>query len=98
MTRRLLVLEVSMKGEHRKFAVLTVVPLVENQVTPFNIKTPDGETLYAWHILPRALYAKHETELLKQKLDTINVFQDTLAYRLLKGEPEATLIINCKEV
>lgn len=69
--------------------------LVGNQVTQFHVKTPDGETLYAWHILPQALYAKYETEILHEKLDKINEFSKTLAYKLLVKDPESRLIINC---
>ena len=28
---------------------------MKNQVTPFSLSTPDGETLHAWHILPLGL-------------------------------------------
>ena len=31
----------------------------ENQVTPFTLKTSDGESIYAWHILPLKLYGEH---------------------------------------
>ncbi|KAK3071735.1 hypothetical protein LTR53_008097 [Teratosphaeriaceae sp. CCFEE 6253] len=34
-----------------------------HQVTPFNLRTPDGETLYGWHILPLDVYARHEKVL-----------------------------------
>jgi abhydrolase domain-containing protein 12 len=67
-----------------------------NQVTPFYIETPDGEKLFAWHILPRALYAKHEKELLNERLERENAFETTLAYRLLVEDPESRLIINCE--
>ena len=69
---------------------------IGNQVTPFQVKTSDGQTLYAWHILPRALYAKYENDLLHEKLESINEFSKTLAYKLLVEDPESRLIINCE--
>lgn len=39
---------------------------LRNQVTPFSIKTSDGERLYAWHILPVELYRKHEQSLVDE--------------------------------
>jgi abhydrolase domain-containing protein 12 len=69
---------------------------LENQVTPFSITTPDGQTLHAWHILPRTLYAKHEAELLEQKLEKDNDLMSTLAFKLLSEDPESKLVINCK--
>ncbi|OQO12744.1 hypothetical protein B0A48_02208 [Cryoendolithus antarcticus] len=35
----------------------------KNQVTPFNIATPDGQMLYAWHVLPIDAYARNEKTL-----------------------------------
>jgi hypothetical protein len=67
-----------------------------NQVTAFQVKTPDGGTLYVWHILPRALYAKHEKALLNEKLGKSNDFGATLAYKLLVEDSESRLIINCE--
>uniref|UniRef100_A0A093UXB8 Monoacylglycerol lipase ABHD12 n=1 Tax=Talaromyces marneffei PM1 TaxID=1077442 RepID=A0A093UXB8_TALMA len=42
---------------------------LKNQVTPFSIPTPDGELLYAWHILPIELYRKHELALTAESTD-----------------------------
>lgn len=69
---------------------------VENQVSPFNFSTPDGETLYAWHIMPLGLYAKHESEILKQPSGFVNDISLTKGFDLLRGDPDARLIINCK--
>ncbi|KAI2486205.1 hypothetical protein Ptr902_00338 [Pyrenophora tritici-repentis] len=33
---------------------------LRNQVTPFQLKTLDGETLHAWHVLPLETYRKHQ--------------------------------------
>lgn len=66
----------------------------KNQITPFNLSTPDGETLYAWHILPASVYAKHEEELLQQQRPsaTRDVIS-TPGFHLLANDPEARLII-----
>ncbi|KAF4631840.1 hypothetical protein G7Y89_g6291 [Cudoniella acicularis] len=66
----------------------------ENQVTPFNFTTPDHETIYAWHVLPLGLYAKHESEILKQPSGCAEDMTQTTAFRLLRDDPEALLIIN----
>jgi hypothetical protein len=67
----------------------------ENQVKAFKIKTLDGQTLYAWHILPRSLYAKYESELLNEKSSSTDDFNTNLAYKLLVGNLDSKLIINC---
>ncbi|KAL4919166.1 hypothetical protein BDW62DRAFT_200047 [Aspergillus aurantiobrunneus] len=36
---------------------------LKNQVTPFSIRNPDSEQLYAWHILPIGSYRKNEQAL-----------------------------------
>ncbi|KAJ9643952.1 hypothetical protein H2199_003818 [Coniosporium tulheliwenetii] len=66
----------------------------KNQVTPFNITTPDGETLYSWHILPLSVYAKHEAEVLSQPSGPVSDFKHTTAFKLLTSDPESRLIIN----
>lgn len=63
------------------------------QVKAFNLSTPDGETLYAWHVLPLGLYAKHEAEILQQKHGLGEDITTTIGFRLL-ADPEARLIIN----
>lgn len=61
---------------------------LKNQVQPFSIPTPDGETLYGWHILPLAIYTKHEKALLGNSSHT-NSHRE-----LLQQDPSARLIIN----
>ena len=61
---------------------------LKNQVQPFSIPTPDGETLYGWHVLPLAFYNKHERSLL-EKSALVGSYRD-----LLKQDPNARLIIN----
>ncbi|KAK5241679.1 hypothetical protein LTS06_011976, partial [Exophiala xenobiotica] len=36
---------------------------LRNQVTPFYLITPDGETLHTWHILPLETYRRNEKAL-----------------------------------
>lgn len=67
-----------------------------NQVSSFNLSTPDGETIYAWHVLPLGLYAKHEEEILQQEPGPVEDITTTTGFRLLSRDPEARLIINCK--
>lgn len=71
----------------------------KNQITPFNLSTPDGETLYAWHILPASVYAKHEEELLhQQRPSATRDVISTPGFQLLANDPEARLIIKCKDL
>ncbi|KAH8129934.1 hypothetical protein ACSS6W_004712 [Trichoderma asperelloides] len=67
----------------------------KNQVTPFQLQTPDGETIYAWHIMPLPLYLQHEAAVSTQKLGLCNNFTQTESFRLLASDPEARLIISC---
>ncbi|MCJ1266952.1 hypothetical protein MMC22_006837 [Lobaria immixta] len=67
---------------------------LKNQVRPFNISTLDGETLFAWHVLPLALYAKHENLLLDEPTDFSVDIADTAAFKLLSRDPESRLVIN----
>ena len=69
---------------------------LENQVTPFNFTTPDHELIYAWHVMPLGLYAKHELEILEQPSGCVEDITKTLALKLLRDDPEARLIINCE--
>lgn len=76
--------------------MLTDCSLQENQVTPFSLDTPDGETLYLWHILPIALYSQHEDTLSEASRVPRDKYTSSDAFRLLKEDPEARLIISCK--
>ncbi|KAL8824712.1 MAG: hypothetical protein Q9191_004868 [Dirinaria sp. TL-2023a] len=66
----------------------------KNQVQPFHVRTPDGELLYAWHILPLALYARHEKQLLNEPDGLPEDITRTQAFQLLTGDPESRLVIN----
>ncbi|KAI5370226.1 Putative alpha/beta hydrolase-1 [Septoria linicola] len=59
-----------------------------NQVTPFNLSTADGETLYAWHILPLDQYARHEKAIRAEQrpLDgPVPDFTQTTAFKVLRS-------------
>ncbi|KAH6683893.1 Alpha/Beta hydrolase protein [Halenospora varia] len=65
-----------------------------NQVTPFSIKSSDGGLLYAWHILPTELYRKHEVGLLAEPSGFVVDFELRVAFRLLRDDPDARLILH----
>ncbi|KAK4508795.1 hypothetical protein PRZ48_002534 [Zasmidium cellare] len=68
----------------------------KNQVTPFNIHTPDGETLYAWHVLPLDVYARNERQIREEKRQPRGPVEDvteTAAFKLLSNG-EARVIIS----
>ncbi|PTB68779.1 alpha/beta-hydrolase [Trichoderma citrinoviride] len=67
----------------------------KNQVTPFGLQTSDGETIYAWHIMPLPLYLQHETTVATQDVGFCSDFTQTESFRLLSSDPEARLIISC---
>jgi hypothetical protein len=69
----------------------------ENQITPFNFSTPDHEVLYAWHVIPLGLYAKHEAELLREPSGCAGDITKTKAFKLMTENPESKLVINCKK-
>lgn len=66
---------------------------LRNQVTPFNIKTSDGESLHVWHILPLDVYQEHQAELRAESVGTVHNIEQRLSYQLLKGDPAAQLVI-----
>ncbi|KOS21642.1 Monoacylglycerol lipase ABHD12 [Escovopsis weberi] len=63
------------------------------QVTPFGFKTPDGETIYAWHIMPLPLYLQHEHRVSAQATGFIEDFSTTESFQLLKNDPETKLVL-----
>lgn len=67
----------------------------ENQVRPFNVTTSDGEVLFAWHVLPVALYTEHEKNLLEESEGLPMSIEKTRAFKLLTSDPESRLVINC---
>ncbi|KAL8895420.1 MAG: hypothetical protein Q9207_008181 [Kuettlingeria erythrocarpa] len=68
--------------------------MLENQVQPFNFSTPDGESLYAWHVLPLAKYTANEKTLLDDPTGPAAHFTETAAFALLSKDPSSRLVIN----
>lgn len=71
---------------------------IGNQVTPFNLVTPDGETLFSWHVMPLPLYLQNEALMAGQSSGLANDFTETEAFRLLKDDPEARLVLYCESI
>ncbi|KAK3346598.1 Alpha/Beta hydrolase protein [Lasiosphaeria hispida] len=65
----------------------------KNQVTPFFLSTEDGQSLYAWHVLPLPLYAQHEEPLAAQPSGFCRDIFQTENFKLLKSDPNARLVI-----
>lgn len=68
----------------------------KHQVTPFNIPTPDGETLYTWHVLPLDVYTRNEQTLVDEHRPDAIVkdITSSSAFKLLRS-PEARVVISC---
>ncbi|KAK6528138.1 hypothetical protein TWF281_009389 [Arthrobotrys megalospora] len=71
-----------------------VFGFLHNQVTPFSIQSSDGESLYAWHILPPELYRKHEEDLLAEPAGFVKDITSRLAFKLLRDDPDAILVLH----
>ncbi|KAK8050822.1 alpha/beta-hydrolase [Apiospora phragmitis] len=71
---------------------------LRNQVTPFHLRTPDGETLHAWHVLPLGLYQQHEARLVQEEpAASARAAPDVsqrLSFQLLRDDPEALLVLH----
>ncbi|KYG49114.1 hypothetical protein M433DRAFT_131528 [Acidomyces richmondensis BFW] len=57
----------------------------KHQVTPFNLSTLDGETLYAWHVLPIDVYTRNEKMILAEErsVGPVEDLTKTNAFRYL---------------
>ena len=66
---------------------------LRNQVTPFHIETPDGETLHAWHVLPLETYRKNMAQLREEPEGLCSDIQKRLSFQLLKEDPTAQVVI-----
>lgn len=66
---------------------------LHNQVTPFFISTSDGEKIHAWHVLPLDLYRRHQDKLLAEPSGLSRDITSRLAFKLLRDDPEARLVI-----
>lgn len=64
-----------------------------NQVTPFHLKTPDGEMLHAWHILPLELYRQNQNQLQAEPTGLSNDITCRTSFSLLRDDPEALLVL-----
>ncbi|KAL8871083.1 MAG: hypothetical protein Q9174_003014 [Haloplaca sp. 1 TL-2023] len=68
---------------------------LRNQVTPFRIRAADGgQELFAWHILPIEIYRQHESTLLSEPSGLVADMPARTAFRLLRDDPEALLVIH----
>lgn len=67
-----------------------------NQVTPFSLTVPGGETLYCWHILPLSAYTQYEDTLAKSSRAPLDQYTSSEAFKLLKDDPDARLILSCR--
>ena len=66
---------------------------LRNQVTPFSLRTPDGESLHAWHVLPLGLYHRHETELCQEPSGLVTDITSRHSFKLLHDDPKALLVL-----
>ncbi|KAF2029124.1 alpha/beta-hydrolase [Setomelanomma holmii] len=66
---------------------------LRNQVTPFHLQTPDGETLHAWHILPLETYRQNQKKLVEESIGLCADIENRLSFRLLRDDPTAHLVI-----
>ncbi|KAF2846155.1 alpha/beta-hydrolase [Plenodomus tracheiphilus IPT5] len=66
---------------------------LRNQVTPFHLRTPDGESLHAWHILPLETYRQNQVELRKEPTGLCTDIRERLSFKLLRDDPTAQLVL-----
>jgi hypothetical protein len=71
----------------------------ETQVQPFNLTTPDNETIYGWHLLPLHLCREHEEELnANEPSGPAEDYTRTPAFKFLANDPDARVVVNCKYI
>lgn len=66
---------------------------LRNQVVPFELATPDGEILHAWHILPLGLYQQHEEMLVQEPAGLARDITERLSFKMLRDDPESLLVL-----
>ena len=66
---------------------------LRNQVMAFILKTPDGETIHAWHILPLGLYQEHEQQLVDEPTGLVADVTQRLSFQLLRDDPDSLLVL-----
>ncbi|KAJ5579919.1 uncharacterized protein N7459_005904 [Penicillium hispanicum] len=68
---------------------------LKTQVQPFNLVTPDNETLYGWHLLPVHLCREHEQELMENPPSgPAKDYTQTTAFKLLAKDPNARVVVS----
>lgn len=67
---------------------------LHNQATPFFIRTNEGSALYAWHVLPLEIYRQNEEALLEEAPGLVSDFTSRFAFKLLRNDPEARLVLH----
>ncbi len=72
--------------------IWTTLIRAENQVTPFHIATKDGHRLFTWLVTPLGVYARYLNEFVTEQPGVEDI-TDKLAFRLLRDDPEARLLI-----
>lgn len=63
-------------------------------MTPFHLKTSDGETLYCWHVLPLDVYLENELEIVQKSSGLVEDLTTTVGYKLLMNDPESRVVVN----
>ncbi|KAI9374992.1 Alpha/Beta hydrolase protein [Aspergillus egyptiacus] len=68
---------------------------LKTQVQPFNLVTPDNETIYGWHLLPLHLCREHEAELDEDKpAGPEGDYTATPAFKLLANNPNSRVVVS----
>ncbi|RAL15930.1 alpha/beta hydrolase [Aspergillus homomorphus CBS 101889] len=68
---------------------------LKTQVQPFNLVTPDNETLYTWHLLPLQLCKEHEEDLHEnEQYGPAEDYTKTSAFKLLANDPNARVVVS----
>lgn len=70
--------------------------VLETQIQPFELLTPDNETIYGWHLMPLHLCLEHEKDLLENPPSgPADDYTTTPAYKLLANDPNARVVVSC---
>ncbi|KAL8835200.1 MAG: hypothetical protein Q9176_007056 [Flavoplaca citrina] len=67
---------------------------LKNQVQPLHITTPDGEVLFAWHVVPIAKYIANEESLIGEQNISATRFTESRGFDSLSRDPKSCLVIN----
>ncbi|KAJ5996369.1 hypothetical protein N7522_008029 [Penicillium canescens] len=68
---------------------------LRTQVQPFNLVTPDNETIYGWHLIPLHLCHEHEEELMENAASgPADDYTQTIAFKLLANDPNSRVVVN----